>query len=426
MDINKKALEDTIKFLLIKYSNFGSDIANVNIEYRTNLKYHTAATDGKNIYIDPNYFESLSKDDKIFLIAHELMHIKLKHPFRLLDKNGNKRDLEIWNEATDAIINKNLERDGFTIKEGYINRPDALKYSANELYEIIKKEKENGQNNKKNNYIQDDHSLWEESFEKQKNKNSMIENEEEIDENKEFSKNRHERRQKDLENLQQSKQKLLKKITPPPSSKKIELNNVGESNHIINWQNLLRREVEKEELTWSRRRSIKENNYAYRLYSAETLEEAETEVMIDISGSVSLKLVKAFLRIIKPILNSSKLKVGCFNERFWGMTEINTNRDIDNFKIPEEARGSFARTEDWDLAVRSFTKKSEINKIVFTDGWPGPGKMPKEDLKYEKIIWIVYGNRNFKPICGKVIQITEDELKKLNTLTNSTTSKRKR
>lgn len=143
-------------------------------------------------------------------------------------------------------------------------------------------------------------------------------------------------------------------------------------------------------------------------------EDAETEIMIDVSGSVDLDLVRAFLREIKPLLKHSKLKVGCFNEKYWGMVDIKSIRDIDNFVIPTEARGRSAWTEDWDLAVRSFTKKREVNKIVFTDGYPCPGTMPKEDLKRENVIWLVYGNKDFKPCCGKVININEKQLKQLH------------
>ena len=55
------------------------------------------------------------------------------------------RDLDVWNIATDAIINANLERDGFTIKEGYVNKPEALNYSAEEFYQILLREKQKQQ-----------------------------------------------------------------------------------------------------------------------------------------------------------------------------------------------------------------------------------------------------------------------------------------
>ena len=475
MDAMAKLLYDTKRLMLLRYPRFGSEIASANIAYKSDLKYHTAATDGKNIYFDPEYLAKLSESDRLFLIAHELMHIKFAHAFRLEDKNGQKRDPDVWNEATDAIINANLERDGFTIKEGYVNRPEALKYSAEEFYQLLldekkakkseqqnsneqgnQNQKENGDsqgqsdgqnndnensqeqsnsqgsqssdnlNNDESQHIGDDHSLWEEAFERRKkgnqskdssspsqNEGKQLEDDSQtqnFDEREEFSSNREERITRAKENLERMKNDML---SGSNFSEKTNLGSVGESAEEFDWRLLLRREVEKTETIWSQRRSIAENNYAYRLEENDIDDEAETEVMIDVSGSVDLDLVRAFLRMLKPILKESKLKVGCFNEKYWGMTEIKSVTDIDNFEIPSGARGHSAWTEDWDLAVRSFTKKREINKIVFTDGEPCPGTMPKDDLRNENVIWLVYGNKNFKPCCGTVIQITSKQLERL-------------
>ena len=434
---------DIKRKMLMKYPRFGSEIAKINIEFKDDLPFHTAATDGQNIYIDPNYFESLNASDRVFVIAHEIMHIKFLHVFRLKDKEGKKRDSELWNISTDAIINANLERDGFDIKDGYVNMPEALNYSAEEFYQILlqKQEKEkqeqqqsqNGgkQNQGENEQKQDgnnnsDHSLWEEALKnREQNKNqsekeqknqrnvekeqaSAEEQEIEFDEKGEFADNRKEKREK----FKAIREKTEKNIREK-SDRAIKLDNIGESKEEIDWKVLIRREIDKTETIWSQRRSIAENNYAYRLEENDIEEDAETEIMIDVSGSVELDLVKAFLRQIKPLLMQSKLKVGCFNEKFWGLVDIKSVRDIDNFIIPEGARGHSAWTEDWDLAVRSFTKKREINKIVFTDGYPCPGTMPKDDLKKENIIWLVYGNKNFNPCCGRVINITEKQLEQL-------------
>ena len=520
MSANTDLIYDAKRKMLVKYPRFGSEIAVANIEFKDNLPFHTAATDGKNIYVDPNYFSSLSENDRLFTIAHEIMHIKFMHMFRLKDKSGVKRDPELWNIATDAIINANLERDGFTIKEGYVNMPEALNYSAEEFYQKLLQEKEKKEQEQKNNQNQgngqkqeqdnqqgsgqsqqqessqngeqsqeqdgggqgnnqsqqqenqsqdeqnqeqkngqgngqekgqdndnqnsnggqeqgDDHSLWEEAFREQqegqgkkqgknakKQEQSQTESQEQVeeqstmefDERGEFEDNRKEKREK----FKSRREKTEKDIRSTDKGT-IELGNIGKSKEEIDWKVLLRREVEKTETIWSQRRSIAENNYAYRLEENDIEDEAETEVMIDVSGSVDLELVKSFLRQIKPMLKQSKLKVGCFNEKFWGLVDIKNVRDIDNFTIPRGARGESAWTEDWDLAVRSFTKKREINKIVFTDGYPCPGTMPKEDLKRENIIWLVYGNKAFNPCCGKVINITERQLEQLH-LVNKDTS----
>ena len=464
MSANTDFIYDVKRKMLAKYPRFGSEIAVANIEFKDNLKYHTAATDGKNIYVDPNYFASLSENDRLFTIAHEIMHIKFMHMYRLKDKSGVKRDPELWNIATDAIINANLERDGFTIEEGYVNMPEALDYSAEEFYQKLLQEKEKKEQEQKNNQNQnqeqgkeqnnensdqtenknpdegnsqgDDHSLWEEAFKEQQNSQKKGQRQDEnsqkqeqgqeqeqtgeehtdidFDEKGEFEDNRKEKREK----FKSRREKTEKDIRSTDKGT-IELGNIGKSKEEIDWKLLLRREVEKTETIWSQRRSIAENNYAYRLEENDIEDEAETEVMIDVSGSVKLELVKSFLRQLKPLLEQSKLRVGCFNEQFWGLVDIKNVKDIDNFTIPRGARGHSARTEDWDLAVRSFTKKREINKIVFTDGYPCPGTMPKEDLKRENIIWLVYGNKNFKPCCGKVINITEKQLEQLHQIDKS-------
>ena len=436
MNLSVEMIYDIKRKILTKYPSFGSEIAVANIESRDDLPFHTAATDGKNIYVDPEYFASLSENDRLFTIAHEIMHIKFMHMYRLADKDGKKRDLELWNIATDAIINANLERDGFTVKEGYVNMPEALNFSAEEFYEILlreKKEKEKQQ--QQQNGQGDDHSLWEEAFnnqqqqgQKQKGSNQKQQSEgtkqrtitqeqpqSDFDERTEFEDNRQEKR----ERFKARREKTQQDIRGVQEGA-IELGSIGESKEAIDWKVLLRREVEKTETIWSQRHSIAENNYAYRLEENDIDDEAETEVMIDVSGSVDLDLVKAFLRQIKPILKHSKLKVGCFNEKFWGLVDIKSVKDIDNFTIPREARGTSKRTEDWDLAVRSFTKKREINKIVFTDGYPCPGTMPKDDLKRENIIWLVYGNKDFNPCCGTVINITERQLEQLHLLSRNT------
>ena len=474
MSKNEDLIYETKRRMLIKYPRFGSEIATSRIEFRDDLKYHTAATDGKNVYVDPNYFASLSEDDRLFLIAHEILHIKFMHPLRLKDKNGNMKDMEIWNEACDAIINANLERDGFTIRDGYVNRPESLNYTAEEFYEILVNEKEEqrreqqteahentaqndnsdeSENNQENindtgekiengsqGTFSDDHSLWEEAFKEAQSKTREGENSSSresdlepgekskiskdvrrgedtdikfgVDERAEFSENRREK----IERFKARKRATDRKIRG--DNETINLGDVGEETNGINWKLLIRKAIESNQTIWSQRRSIAENNYAYRLEENEAEEGAITEVMIDVSGSVDLELIKSFLRQLKPLLEQSKLRVGCFNEQFWGLVDIKNVKDIDNFTIPRGARGLSACTEDWDLAVRSFSKDKRVNKIVFTDGEPCPGNMPKKDLRGENVIWLVYGNENFKPCCGRVINVNETQIKRMHQQTD--------
>lgn len=405
---------ETKQKMLIKYPRFGSEIATSRIEFRDDLKYHTAATDGNNVYVDPNYFTSLSEDDRLFLIAHEILHIKFMHPLRLKDKKGNMRDIDIWNEACDAIINANLERDGFTIRKEYINRPEALNYTAEEFYDMLLREKkgQRNENGDKETFC-DDHGLWEEAFRQAQREDSNIKNG--FDEKSEFSENRKEKIEKFKAKKSETERKIRGELK---DSATINFGDIGKGTNEINWKLLIHKAIENNQTIWSQRRSIAENNYAYRLEENEQEEEAITEVMIDVSGSVKLELIKAFLRELKSLLKESKLKVGCFNAEFWGMVDVKNEHDIDNFTIPKEARGHAAWTEDMDLAVRSFSKDRKVNKIVFTDGGTVYSTMPRSDLKNENVIWLVYGYEKFRPCCGKVINVNEKQIKKIHQQTD--------
>lgn len=135
----------------------------------------------------------------------------------------------------------------------------------------------------------------------------------------------------------------------------IELGDIGKSKEEIDWKFLLQREVEKIETIWSQRRSIAENNYAYRLEENDIEDEAETEVMIDVSGSVDLELVKSFLRQLKPLLEQSKLRVGCFNEQFWGLVDIKNVKELESY---------FDKFCDKNMIIYIFnSKRKSINKL---------------------------------------------------------------
>ena len=65
----------------------------------------TACTDGKHILINKEFFSKLSKDERVFLLAHETMHVALMHTVRLGD-----RDPDLWNIAGDYVINAELKK----------------------------------------------------------------------------------------------------------------------------------------------------------------------------------------------------------------------------------------------------------------------------------------------------------------------------
>ena len=94
--------------MLVKYPFFGSVIANVS--YIEKEEIGTAATDGKTILYNEKFLKDLSIDEQTFVLAHEVCHIAFNHILRSEGKNAN-----IWNIATDAVINQFLKKDGLKI-----------------------------------------------------------------------------------------------------------------------------------------------------------------------------------------------------------------------------------------------------------------------------------------------------------------------
>lgn len=217
----------------------------------------------------------------------------------------------------------------------------------------------------------------------------------------ENQKKRHEMAEQVREQLNRIKRSLCQ------SNDHTIVGEVGETQTpVVDWKKMLKKSFDEERDRWSYRRSGAENDYMARVEELEDESRPDTEVMLDVSGSVNIHLLREFLRQLKPLLKSSKLKVGCFDEFVYDFKEIKTKEDIDYFQITAKSQW----TENWDAAVRAFSKKKEVNKIIFTDGYPCPGTMPKEDLKGKNVIWIVYGNKDFNPCCGKVIQVSERQL----------------
>lgn len=97
----------------------------------------TAGVDARgNLFVNPEFVESLSIRQVMFLLAHETMHIVWQHPAR-----EGSRDHMIWNIACDAIINKMLRDEGIgEFIDGCVNISFNSAYTAEQLYDELVKE----------------------------------------------------------------------------------------------------------------------------------------------------------------------------------------------------------------------------------------------------------------------------------------------
>ena len=166
-------IESIKRRLLVKYPFFGSVVANSNFIAEEAIL--TAGTDGKNIYYNPNFIESITKDQQTFIFAHEICHIAFNHILR-----SEGKDKKIWNIATDSVINAFLKQDGLPIVEGGVNIPEAINFDAEEMYKKLLAEyqqqsqsQSNGEQKKDSNEEEkqqqdvghDTHSMWDKAVE---------------------------------------------------------------------------------------------------------------------------------------------------------------------------------------------------------------------------------------------------------------------
>ena len=123
------------------------------------------------------------------------------------------------------------------------------------------------------------------------------------------------------------------------------------------------------------------------------------EILLDTSASVDADLLRAFVRGVKGLMRQDAVvRVGCFDTRFYGFQDINSEQDIQNLQL------SGAGGTDFHAAIHAFTGDAE-NRIIFTDGY---AEMPEERCD---AIWVVYGNAVIHPQGGRVLYVRPTEEK---------------
>lgn len=444
-------VESIKRRLLVKYPFFGSVVANSN--FIAEPAVGTAGTDGKNIYYNPNFIESITDDQQTFIFAHEICHIAFDHIFR-----SEGKDKYLWNIATDSVVNAFLKQDGLPIVEDGVDIPEAINYDAEEMYKKLlekkKQQQQNGQGNgqnqqgsqqqssssgensqeqdkqsqeqssngsskdsqgeeKQQDVGHDTHSMWDKAIEKryqeeqqqpdekqnkeqEKKKNEEIKKLTELGEKEAFKQNKIERN-KQLEELRKALASQSHGHGNTTNSERRNITDIGTSEPLIDWRRLLKEAV-KYDIDWSYQNAGIEDGVVTAYL--EEMPRPETEIVLDTSGSIDETLLRNFLRECKNILQTSKVKVGCFDTQFYGFTEIKDVSDIDN--LPFYGGGG----TNFEVAVNAFTRRVE-NKIIFTDG---DANMPNTPID---AIWIVFGGIKINPAGGKVIHIDDEQLERL-------------
>lgn len=97
-----------------------------------------AATDGSNIYYNPDFLEKCSVEDVMTVLAHEVGHDSLLHSIRL-----GARNPQIFNQAADHAINLMLIDQGFkppaAVPGGWLADDQYKGFSADRIYDDLRR-----------------------------------------------------------------------------------------------------------------------------------------------------------------------------------------------------------------------------------------------------------------------------------------------
>jgi len=92
----------------------------------------TMATDGRKVYYNSAFVDSLPMKQLVGVLAHEVMHLALCHHTR-----RNAREMTKWNVACDFAINPLLKTSGFELPSGILDDPKFKDKYSEEIYSML-------------------------------------------------------------------------------------------------------------------------------------------------------------------------------------------------------------------------------------------------------------------------------------------------
>jgi predicted metal-dependent peptidase len=102
-------------------------------DYHVTQRIQTAATDGRDIFVNPAFFDGLTPAERDGVLLHEVLHAALLHVTR---RTG--RDRLLWNIAADIIVNGIIDQlQGFALPKGVIRDDDLRDKTVEEVYYLL-------------------------------------------------------------------------------------------------------------------------------------------------------------------------------------------------------------------------------------------------------------------------------------------------
>jgi predicted metal-dependent peptidase len=365
--------------LLLRHPFFGNMATRLKIQAADDW-CPTAATDGRNLYYNTQFFNAMGNKEIEFVIAHEILHCVYDHFSRREHRNP-----KLYNIAADYIVNNLLVRDRIGVKPKLIDCFQDFKYegwSSEEVYDELYKNADKIDFDKLGELL-DEHIDWEsdsdEDGDGEGNGRPRLSKED-------LDAIRDEIKEAMIQaasaagagNTPAGIQRLIKEMTEPK----------------MNWRELLRQQIQstiRSDYTFARpsRKGWHTGAILPGMNFADTIDIC---ISLDMSGSIGNAQAADFLGEIQGIMDEFqdyKIKLWCFDTKVYNEQDFSAD-GADSLTGYEIMGGGGT---DFD-ANWIYMKEHDIQPkkfIMFTDGYPW-NSWGDED--YCDTIFIIHGHHD--------------------------------
>lgn len=372
--------------LLLRHPFFGNLATRLKV-IEANDWLTTAATDGRNLYYNTQFFNAMNNKEIEFVVAHEILHCVYDHLGRRDD-----RDPKLYNISADYIVNNLLVDERIGTKPKVVDCYQDFKYrgwTSEEVYDELYKQYGGGKNQDLLDALGemlDEHFDWSKGNDDEDGKGNGKGNgrpsysEEELrqikDEIKEAMINA--AKSAGAGNVPAGIQRMIKELTEPK----------------MNWRELLRQQIQstiRSDFTFQRpnRKSQQSGAILPGMNFQDTIDIC---VSLDMSGSIGDAQARDFLSEIKGIMDEYqdyKITVWCFDTKVYNEQVFTADGGdlLTDYKIMGGGGTDFMC--NWE-----YMKENDIQPkkfIMFTDGyaWNSWG-----DPDYCDTIFLIHSNHD--------------------------------
>lgn len=317
----------------------------------------TAQTDGKEIRFNPEFFLSLSTEERVFLLLHETLHVAFMHTVRL-----EGRDRRRWNAAGDYVINSLLVKRNFKMPKGGLYDPQFDGLSTEQVYDLLEEPPQD--------------------FEMDIQECADDDIQSDIDDILVRAKVQVEAQNTDMSTIPKDIQTYLEKLLNPQ----------------LPWHRILRNlftEAQRSDYNWKKPNRRYFPKHLLPAISSEQL--ANIVVAVDTSGSVRQEQFDHFLSETHSILKSLRPKqitLLHFDTRIKSIEKLRSLRDLAAVEFYGRGGTQINEVIDW-------AKENKPNAlIIFTDGQFQAYSVTPD----VPVFWVIYGTEPFSAEYGKIIK----------------------